>query len=201
MVDKHSITGLILAGGRARRMGGQDKGLVELNHQAMIEHVLRAIRPQVSDIMINANRNHDEYRKYGYPLISDELVGFQGPLAGMAAAMSQVSTDYLFTCPCDGPLLPEDVVERLYAALDEQDAEIGVVHDGDRLQPVCALIDCRLRDSLQAHLNGEDRKIEHWYRKHRLIQVDFSDKKHCFQNANTPQDLDTLSRYLRDPAQ
>lgn len=179
-------------------MGGQDKGLVEINQQAMIAHVLHALRPQVSEIMINANRNHDEYRKYGYPLVSDELVGFQGPLAGMAAAMNQVSSDYLFTCPCDGPLLPEDVVARLYAALSEQDAQIGVVHDGDRLQPVCALIDCSLKHSLSAFLSGEDRKIEHWYRSHRLVQVDFSDKKHCFQNANTPQDLDTLSRFLGD---
>ncbi len=179
-------------------MGGRDKGLVEVNRQAMIAHVLRALRPQVSEIMINANRNHDAYRKYGYPLVSDELAGFQGPLAGMAAAMNRVSSDYLFTCPCDGPLLPGDVVARLYTALDEQDAQIGVVHDGDRLQPVCALIDCRLRHSLQAYLRGEDRKIEHWYRNHRLIQVDFSDKKHCFRNANTPQELDALSRHLGD---
>ena len=126
------------------RIRGSSKSI----EQAMIVHVLRALQPQVSEIMINANRNHDEYQKYGYPLVPDELDGFQGPLAGMSAAMNRVSTDYLFTCPCDGPLLPEDVVARLYAGLDEQDAQIGVVHDGDRLQPVCALLDCRLKHSL-----------------------------------------------------
>lgn len=194
---KQRITGLILAGGRATRMGGQDKGLVEINRQPMIAYVIHALRPQVSEILINANRNHGEYRKFGHPLVTDELAGFQGPLAGMAAALNQVSTDYLFTCPCDGPLLPADVVARLYQALSEQDAEICVAHDGDRLQPVCALIDCRLRDSLFAYLGGEDRKIEHWYRNHRLTEADFSDKKHCFQNANRPQDLDALSRYLK----
>lgn len=197
VVSKQKTTGLILAGGRATRMGGQDKGLVEINHQPMIAYVIHALRPQVSEIMINANRNHSEYRKFGHPLVADEITGFQGPLAGMAAALNRVSTDYLFTCPCDGPLLPADAVARLYAALREQDAEICAAHDGDRLQPVCALIDCRLRDSLLAYLGGEDRKIEHWYRNHRFAQADFSDKKHCFENANRPQDLGALSQYLK----
>ncbi len=193
---KEGITGIILAGGRATRMGGQDKGLVEINGQAMIVYVINTLKPQVVEIAINANRNKSLYRKFGYPVIADDLTGFQGPLAGMAAAMNGVSTDYIFTCPCDGPLLPDDTVARLYAALTDQNAEICVAHDGKRVQSVYALVDCKLQGSLQKYLAGEDRKIEHWYAQHKLAQADFSDKPDCFLNINEMRDLAAISEHL-----
>ena len=193
---KEKITGIILAGGQATRMGGQDKGLVKINDQAMIAYVINALKPQVAGIVINVNRNKSVYRKFGYPVIMDALTGFQGPLAGMAAAMDKVSTDYIFTCPCDGPLLPDDIVARLYAVLNDQGAEICVAHDGKRMQSVCALVDCKLQDSLQKYLAGEDRKIEHWYEQHKLVQADFSDKQGCFLNVNELHDLAAVSGHL-----
>ena len=197
-MSKERITGIILAGGRATRMGGHDKGLVQINNQAMIVYVIDALRPQVAGIVLNVNRNKSMYKKFGYPIVADDLAGFQGPLAGMAAAMNKVSTDYIFTCPCDGPLLADDIVARMFTTINDQGAEICVANDGDRMQSVCALINCRLRESLFVYLAGEDRKIEHWYKQHKLAQADFSDKKHCFLNANRPQDLETISKHLKN---
>ncbi len=200
-MSKNQVTGVILAGGRARRMGGEDKGLVQINNQAMISYVIDALHPQVAAIVLNINRNESTYRKFGYPIVADDLAGFQGPLAGMAAAMARVSTEYIFTCPCDGPLLARDIVARLFAAMAAEGGDICVPHDGDRLQSVCALIDCRLRESLLEYLTGKDRKIEHWYRQHKLVLADFSDEQRCFLNANSPRDLEAISTHLKGSRQ
>ena len=196
-ISNADVTGLILAGGKARRMGGQDKGLTEVNGQAMIIYAIKALKPQVSEILINANRNEEAYRQFGYPVFSDRLPDFQGPLAGIATAMERVTTRYLCTCPCDGPLLPNDLVARLYVRLTAQDSDIAVVHDGDRIQPVYALIDCKLRTSLQDFLLAGERKIDRWYDRHKLAKTDFSDKKNCFININTPADQTAFENYRR----
>ena len=100
---RDNITGLILAGGQARRMGGTDKGLIQLAGRTMIGHIIDALQPQVSTILINANRNRDSYESYGYPVIEDKIGNFQGPLAGMACGLEHCTTDYIVTVPCDGP--------------------------------------------------------------------------------------------------
>lgn len=191
-----NVTGIILAGGKARRMGGHDKGLIEINGQAMITYIINTLNPQVADILINANRNKKAYEKFGYPVISDHLTDFQGPLAGIAAAMDKTATHYICTCPCDGPLIPNDLVARLYTELNRQQSEISVAHDGTRMQPVYALIDCTLHASLKEYLNSGERKIDRWYAQHKLTQVDFSDKQDCFMNVNTPEDQIALSKLL-----
>ena len=198
VMDKEQITGVILAGGQATRMGGQDKGLLKINDQAMVVHVIKSLKPQVAGIVINANRNQGIYRKFGYPVIGDDLTGFQGPLAGMAAAMGYASTDYIFTCPCDGPLLPVDIVARLCTVLSGQDAEICVAHDGTRIQSVYALIDCRLHRSLREFLACGGRKIEHWYKQCNLVLADFSEPQDCFLNVNEQQDLAAVSARLEN---
>ena len=195
---KEDITGVILAGGQATRMGGQDKGLLQINDQPMIVHVINALKPQVAEILINANRNKNIYGKFGYPVIADDLTGFQGPLAGMAAAMNHTSTDYIFTCPCDGPLLPTGIVARLHTVLSRQEAEICVVHDGKRMQSVYALIDCQLQDSLREFLACGGRKIEHWYEQHNLVQADFSEMQDNFLNVNEQRDLAVVSVHFTD---
>ena len=107
---RDDVTGVILAGGLARRMGGVDKGLVELAGRPMIEHVLDALRPQVGPLLINANRNLDRYSAYGHPLINDTLAGYLGPLAGVLSAMQRLVTGYLVTVPCDAPRLAPALV-------------------------------------------------------------------------------------------
>jgi len=196
-IYNENVTGMILAGGKARRMGGLDKGLVELNGQAMIQYVLDVLKPQVKQILINANRNVSAYKKFGYPVVSDQLEDFQGPLAGIAASMEVAETKYICTCPCDGPLIAKDLVSRLFSEVNkDNDTKIAVAHDGKRLQPVYALIDCELLTSLIDYLKSGERKIDRWYTQHNFKAVDFSDRQDCFININTPEDQQTISQQL-----
>jgi len=188
------LTAVILAGGRGRRMGGSDKGLVELEGLPLIAHVLNGIAPQVGTILINANRNANQYEAFGYPVVSDALGGFQGPLAGFASAMAAASTPYILTLPCDGPLVPPDYATRMMDALETSGSEIAAAHDGDRVQPVHALLPVRLMSDLEAFLAGGDRKIDLWYSRHQVALADFSDCPDAFRNINTPGDRDQLQR-------
>ena len=187
---------MILAGGEARRMGGGDKGLVELRGKPLIEHVLAALSPQVDTIIINANRNRDRYAGYGYPVVADGREGFQGPLAGMLSCLEEAETEFMVTVPCDSPLLPDDLVARLFRQLSEEQAEISVAHNGDRMQPVFALLPANLASSMRAFLDGGERKIDRWFEGHRLALTDFSDEPECFRNINNPDELAQMEAQL-----
>ena len=193
-IEKDNITAVILAGGMGRRMGGQDKGQLELQGHPLIEYVINAIRPQVKTILINANRHQQDYARYGYPVLPDMLEGYQGPLAGFAAGMQAASTSYIVTVPCDGPLLACDLVRRLSMALTMEKAEIAVAHDGDRMQPVYALLPTRLFANLEAFLATGERKIDRWYACHTVVLADFSDAPETFRNINTPQEHSYLQQ-------
>ncbi|MEA1049488.1 molybdenum cofactor guanylyltransferase MobA [Lamprobacter modestohalophilus] len=190
--NPQNITGVVLAGGKARRMGGEDKGLVELAGQPLVAWIIESLRPQVQDLMINANRSHERYASYGYQVIADAMADFQGPLAGVAAALAVVRTPWIITVPCDGPYLAPDLVQRLCAALVEQEAELAVASDGARLQPVYALIPQALAPSLEAFLASGERKVERWYAQHRTAIAAFADRPNCFANINSVEDLERL---------
>lgn len=192
--DKENITAVVLAGGRGRRIGGQDKGLVEVGGRPLIEHILDLVTPQVSAVIINANRNQQVYAGYGYPVISDNLTDYQGPLAGFAAALAACETDYIMTLPCDGPYVPTDLVGRLSSAIKNNNAELAVAHDGQRMQPVYALIPRSLLESLQEFLDAGDRKIDLWYARHDTALADFSDVIDTFFNINTEEDRRTIDK-------
>ena len=196
--NKQDVTGVILAGGQARRMAGKDKGLLEVAHQPMIEYVLEACRGQVGPVIINANRNQSVYARYHYPVVSDQLDGYCGPLAGIASAMQHCRTEFMVTVPCDSPLIPEDLVQRLFQALREQDTDLSVAHNGERLQPVFTLLKCKLIDSIMDYLNRGERKIDRWFSLHSHAVVDFSDHPDTFLNINTPEDLALLEQKLRN---
>ncbi len=191
--DALQVTGVVLAGGRGRRMGGHDKGLVELAGRPLIDYVLEGLRPQVDSLLINVNRNHERYAACGERLVDDTLTGYQGPLAGFAAAMAAAETPWILTVPCDGPLLPKDLLSRLAHAVDRDDAELAVAHDGDRLQPVYALLPVSLYPSLSAFLDAGERKIDLWYAHHRMAKADYSDCKEAFRNINTPEQREGFS--------
>lgn len=193
-ISKHDITAVILAGGQGSRLGGQDKGLVNYKARPLIEHVIERIKPQVNTLLINANRNHNVYSSYGYPVINDEMQNFQGPLAGFASAMKAAKTDYILTLPCDGPLLPLDIADRMIKGLGNSPLGLSVAHDGKRLQPVHALIPIALIDSLHAFLANGDRKIDLWYNQHDFTPVDFSDMPDAFFNINTEAQRNTLEQ-------
>ena len=191
-ISAKDITAVILAGGQGRRMGGQDKGLIEINGKALVEFLINRLEQQVSSILINANRNRDRYQAFGYPVISDQLDDYQGPLAGFACAMNTVDTDFILTLPCDGPLLAADYVARFITSQERTGAAICVANDGERLQPVHALIKIDLLTSLNAFLDSGDRKIDRWYAMHDFVQTDFSDCADMFRNINTPSDQESM---------
>lgn len=193
-MKKHDNTAaLILAGGRAQRMGGQDKGLLRLNGHAMIEYVIAGLQPQVAALSINANRNIPAYQQFGYPVVADQLADFQGPLAGIASVMQCCQHEYLVVAPCDGPFMLSDYVARLHAARIQTNSPITVAYDGERLQPVYAMLTTHLSDSLAAYLAGGDRKIDLWYQQVGYCEADFRDAKELFVNINTPQELASAS--------
>ena len=197
---RDAITGLVLAGGLARRMGGMDKGLVELAGRPMIEHVLHALRPQVGPLLINANRNIDRYAAYGHPVVSDTLQGFMGPLAGVLAALQRLATEFLVTVPCDAPLVAPDLVSRLHAACVASDADVAVATDGRRQQPVFLLLRAGAAPSLEAYLSGGGRKIDTWFAGLRLAEADLSDAPDTFVNVNDPDERQRLEVRLLSTA-
>lgn len=193
-MNQIALTGIILAGGRARRMGGIDKGLFELNGRPMVEWIIERLSPQVDSIIINANRNHEHYGRYGYPVVADDYGDFEGPLAGFAAVMPYAAGGALITVPCDSPSPPPDLAQRLVTALARQGADLAVAHDGDRLQPVHALLPASLLGSLRAYLAGGDRRVDLWYSRHKMATADFSDCREAFLNLNRPEDMAGIRR-------
>ena len=186
-INKQDISAVILAGGKGSRLGGQDKGLVLYQGKALVEHILERIKPQVGNILINANRNHDTYRAYGYPVINDTMRDYQGPLAGFSAAMQVIETEYMITLPCDSPLIPDDLAGRLIASLQDNPSSIAVAHNGQRLQPMHALVPIKLQNSLNKFLANGDRKVALWHAQHHYIATDFSDIPQAFANINTEE--------------
>lgn len=194
--DKTTITGIILAGGRARRMGGIDKGLIPLCGRTMIEHVLDRLAEQVGAVIINANRNIDTYTAMGHPVRPDSDDSYAGPLAGMSSGLHAASTPLCMTVPCDSPLVGGDVAARLHAALEAAGAEIAVAHDGERAHPVVNIMASGLAASIDGFLDAGERKIDRWFDRHRWVYADFSDRPEYFINVNTEDEREAVERTL-----
>ena len=198
MIDPQHITGLVLAGGRGSRMGGVDKGLQPHAGVPLALHALRRLGPQVGTVMINANRNLEAYAAFGVPVWPDAVPDYAGPLAGFLAGLKHCDTPYLMTVPCDSPLFPDDLVQRLATALTEADAEIAMAatHEAGALQvqPVFCLLKTGLRESLLRFTQGGQRKIDKWTAQHRCVEVPFDDA-HAFANANTVDELKQLQQH------
>lgn len=192
------ITGVILAGGQATRMGGMDKGLIILNGRPLIAHVLAALRPQVATVLINANRNLDTYAELGCRVVADDQQGYPGPLAGLAATLGQAETPWVLTVPCDGPLVPADLGTRLYCALITSGADVATVRDSERVHPVYALVPTWLQASVRSYLAAGERRLLGWLQRQRLAIADFSDQNEYFINVNTIEERDALALRLLD---
>jgi molybdopterin-guanine dinucleotide biosynthesis protein A len=187
--DPVRVTGLVLAGGQGRRMGGVDKGLQPLRGRPMIEWVLERLKPQVTEVVINANQNQAEYARYGCRVVADEIGGFAGPLAGLHAGLTANVHPFLVTVPCDSPFLPPDLVSRLHAALVAEHADLAVAKTGDQPHPVFALVRESLSGHLTAFLAAGGRKIDAWYAALKVVEVPFDDKPEAFSNINTRDEL------------
>ncbi|MEZ9746283.1 molybdenum cofactor guanylyltransferase MobA [Vibrio splendidus] len=178
---------VILAGGQASRMGGKDKGLVELNGSPLIQYVINKLSQQDVSITINANRNLNSYQAFA-PVVSDSFPDYPGPLGGIHAGLKNASTDWVGFVPCDSPQISDDLVERFCSAVKE-DSDILVAHDGEFKQPVFTLLHKRVLPKLEAFLERGDRKIILLYKECVTEYVDFSDSPNCFVNLNTPEEL------------
>jgi molybdopterin-guanine dinucleotide biosynthesis protein A len=187
--DPVRLTGLVLAGGQGRRMGGVDKGLQLLRGRPMVEWVLERLKPQVTEVVINANQHQAEYARYGCRVVADEIGGFAGPLAGLHAGLKVNVHPFLVTVPCDSPFLPHDLVSRLHAALVAQHADLAVAKTGNQPHPVFALVRAALSTHLTGFLEGGGRKIDAWYAALKVVEVPFDDEAEAFSNINTRDEL------------
>jgi molybdopterin-guanine dinucleotide biosynthesis protein A len=181
-------TGIVLAGGPARRMGGVDKALASLGGRPMIKRVLERLAPQVDEILISANRNFEVYEAYGLRVLPDEYGGYAGPLAGLHAGMRAAKHPLVLSVPCDSPFLPADLAERLHAALGAHDAAIA--RTGAQLHPVFALARRTLLPRLEQFLSSAGHKVEAWYATLDRVEVAFDDEADAFRNINTAAELD-----------
>ncbi|EAW1720234.1 molybdenum cofactor guanylyltransferase MobA [Salmonella enterica subsp. indica] len=181
------ITGVVLAGGKARRMGGVDKGLLELDGKPLWRHVADALAPQLATVVVSANRHLDIYQASGLKVIPDSIADFPGPLAGMLSVFQQVAGDWFLLCPCDNPYIPHNLVGRL--AAQRHGAPVVWVHDGERDHPTIALINRSVQPQLTAYLQAGERRVMIFMRHVGGHAVDFSDCKEAFVNVNTPEEL------------
>ena len=197
-LPKEQITGLILAGGKGTRMGSVDKGLQLFRGIPMAQEVLQRLQPQVGALLINANQHVDTYAQLGAPVCPDEFPGFAGPLAGLHAGLSHCDTPYLATAPCDSPLLPANLIDKLSAALIAAQADIAVAVTGEGVtrqrHPVFCLLSTHLKNDLADYLGKGGRKMADWFARQRQVEVHFADET-AFANINTFDELNALSAH------
>jgi len=187
------ITGVVLAGGEGRRMGGADKGLQLLDGRPLVQWVLERLTPQVGQILISANRNLERYREFGCPVLADLTPDFAGPLAGLQAAMTRATTPLLLSAPCDSPCLPADLGLRLAEAMEGACADLAVPRAGGRLHRAFCLARPELLPRLNAFLARGGRKLGVWHASLNTVEVDFDDQAEAFSNINSLADLDQLA--------
>lgn len=192
-MSAEKITGVVLAGGLGRRMGGADKGLQELDGRPMAAHVIERLAGQVDELLVNANQNAERYAAFGYRVVPDAITGFAGPLAGLHAALSAATHPLVATAPCDSPFLPADLVSRLHAALVAGQAQFAVARTFDQPHPIFCLCRRELLPQLEAYLVAGERRFERWYSALKVVEVAFDDEAAAFENINTREDLARLS--------
>lgn len=187
-----NITGLILAGGAGRRVGGRDKGFIDWQGKPLIEHVCQKMESQVNSIIISCNRNVARYGQYGATTVTDSRGDYQGPLAGIEAAAPHFQTDILVVVACDQPRLPNDLVVRLtrpFAEPNNESLDVSFAHDGVRRQYLCAAISRSCLPSLSQFLDEGHRAVRHWFDRLNTVTVDYSDQQYSFANHNEPSPL------------
>ena len=201
--DAPEVVAVVLAGGLSRRMGGGDKGLLELDGRPILDHVIDRVAPQVRMVVVNANGDAERFARWNRPVAADVLPDNPGPLVGVLTGMDWTvanlpGVEWIVTVPTDAPFLPRDLIERFLEAVDRESADMAcAVSDGQR-HPVCGLWPVSLRMDLR-HALVEDgiRKVDKWTGQHEVADVDFStDPIDPFFNANEPADLDEAHRLL-----
>ena len=188
------VTGVILAGGQGRRMGGVDKGLKVLRGKPMVAWVLERFAPQVDEVLINANQNLERYAALGHRVIPDEIAGYAGPLAGLHRGLTEAAYALVATVPCDSPFLPSDLIQRLRGAIYNTESDVAVAKTGDQPHPVFCLCRKSVLPGLTKFLAGGGRKIDAWYASLKVVEVAFDDQAAAFSNINTEEELRAFER-------
>ena len=178
-ITKDEITGVLLAGGQSRRMGGGDKGLREIGGRPMLAHVLDRFSPQVARVVLNANGDPARFADFDLPVVADSITGNVGPLAGVLAGMrwsaeNAPSATHIATASTDAPLIPQDLVARLAASLEGRPERITLAASGGHKHPVIGLWPVALADDLEAALNEGVRKVLHWTDRHGTLALELS---------------------------
>ena len=183
-VDNH-ISCIILAGGQGKRVESQDKGLITFEQKPLVQHAIESVRPQCNEIIISANRNLSEYRAYGFPVISDNSSGYQGPMAGIAAAIPHCRHEWVLVIPCDMPYLPTTLVERLYSGKGKSSISIAEVRDSlnQNYLQLAFLINRSMQVLLKQSLDNNQLKLMHWIKQQDTTVIPFT-KKENFKNFN-----------------
>lgn len=211
--DDRAVTGVILAGGQARRMGEIHKSLLPLNHQSILDHVITRARPQVQRLLINVNSDTPQFRGYDLPLIKDSIPDYAGPLAGVLAAMEFIHADtgdggggegsdgsyWLASFPADSPFFPADLVQTLLSAAIKNNADIACATRHGSRSPLFALWDTHLREDLRQQLEQGQRKVAGFQQRHNCVLVPFdAEERDPFFNINTPDDLQMARSLARE---
>lgn len=197
------VAGVLLAGGQSRRMGGGDKCLRGLGGRTILDHIIARARPQVSTLVLNANGDPARFAAYGLPVTPDTVEGFAGPLAGVLAGLDWATEhapdcDWLASFATDAPFLPKDLVTRLLAVVQVEDADLACAVSDGRNHPVFGLWPLRLREELRAAMLKEEiRKVDRWTGRYGLALAEFDvDGIDPFFNANRPDDLEIAEAWL-----
>ena len=192
MLNQTKVAGVILAGGLARRMNNQDKGLVHYKGRSLVSYAIAALTAVTDQIIINANRNKENYQAFGLPVVADQTDNFDGPLAGVLTAMIYTDADVLVVVPCDSPLIKAEHLQKLLAVCAENAADVAVAFDGVRLHPVFLAIKTSLKTSLENYLASGQRKVGYWLEQQKTVKADFSNEPEIFININTLTELSAL---------
>ena len=192
MTTNTAITAIILVGGQGQRFDLRDKGLVEWQGKPLVQHVLDRIKDQSDQIIINCNRNSEQYRSFGYTLSSDQLTGFQGPLAGIQASLSLAKNDWVLICPCDTPLLPKTLATALLQQATKQQADLAYPMTSERKHFLPVLLKASLLEDINHYLKAGGRSMYGFYKAVNTIEVEFDDTNDAFSNVNCPDDLINL---------
>jgi molybdopterin-guanine dinucleotide biosynthesis protein A len=187
---------IILSGGRSTRMNGEDKGLILFQKKPLIQHVIARLIPQTVEILISANREIEIYETFGYPVLQDATDTFLGPLAGFLLGLTHAKQEYVLTVPCDSPLLPLDLAQRLYNGMTESNSDIAIASSGGVTHPVFCLMKKGVLTSLQIFMGRGERKVGAWQKSQAYCEVDFSDCGNAFVNLNSIEELRELELKL-----
>jgi molybdopterin-guanine dinucleotide biosynthesis protein A len=190
------ITGLVLAGGRGSRMGGVDKGLQRFQGVPLATHAIKRLTLQVGALLVNANRHHDIYQAYDVPVVADLGNGYDGPLAGIQAGLGATHTPWLASVPCDAPLFPLDLVQRLAAAAMASGAQVAVARTTTGRHPVFMLVSTSVSQHLGDFLASGGRRVRQWQDMLDTVEVSFDAGEHAFDNINTLDALHALEQHL-----